>query len=766
MWWLGLTISSLLHLDVLTAGTRGASAPRVMLVHYGRLREDTGGDLHVFLTVKAIRELGYDVTLCHREVLQIPPDSAPSELLTGEDLSIAEVPMRVHLAEGAEYFAVIEFLWMGVEYFHEVLSLNRMLRDLSPRTVIIAVNPDIIHINQRKQRKDVKRPCAICDTYFQLEMSVWKSADIVAGVNKEFNLAVQKLLPNITLGLAPYAQLPMNASSVPWRLRSDVIYFGTAYGANYKSLEYLVANTVPELRTRLGATLHVYGGFKEYGSQANCVMHGIVEADVLHEAIRRSRWMVAPVVTNIGVSTKIVMALSLGTPVVTTSFGLGGMEDAKGPSPFVISSLDNFTNTVLSVYDDEELWRRKQAAAASFAESNFGVSNLRVQISNLIAKAGVVHKQRSNAARSRKDKLRVAWEVSGGSGSMLSTVQDAFQLMDDVVSIPQTSPCSSDGSSFDIYLRVQEQLSTSRPICCPSGSCRFILLSNWHAITFNNVTAGSIKREVDALWAPSSSQVSILRDRGFEESFVRFVPFGIDCSIIRNAPRSRDVRAELNLRMDTFVFGCIVDHFPSEYMDLVLEAFPKTLNFKYVLVFFSRSVDVKLKSSEINIKIVYDATISNHEIYRAIDILLLPVGSDFNLYHLETLILGKPIIAPFGGIVHDYVTNFKWSALYRLVKGEVETMAVAHRCKSLQDANANVEHKCRYSLKWLVASRRQLRKEIKAADSYLDFVPGLANTTADYICQQFQWKRMARIVAAELFRSLSVEAPWRGVRLL
>ena len=141
-----------------------------------------GDDFYVFLTVKALRELGYEVTLCRRAVLETPPDNSPSKLLNGEDQLFAAVPMRLHLAEGPEYLAVVEFLWMGVEYFEQIIALNRMLRDLSPRTVIITVNPDIIHINQRKQRP-VNEHCLICEGYFRLEMAVWKSADIVAGVN-------------------------------------------------------------------------------------------------------------------------------------------------------------------------------------------------------------------------------------------------------------------------------------------------------------------------------------------------------------------------------------------------------------------------------------------------------------------------------------------------------------------------------------------------------------------------------------------------------
>ena len=748
MLWLGLLLGSLR----LLAGAGGVSAARVLLVHYGRLREDSGGDFHVYLTVKAIRELGYEVTMCHREVLQVPPDYPRSELLSGEDLLIAEVPMRLHLAEGPEYFAVIEFLWMGVYYFDQIIALNRMFRDLSPRTVIIAANPDIIHINQRKQRPDARRRCPICDTYFQLEMSVWRSADIVAGVSKELNLAVKKLLPNVTLGLAPYAQLPMNASSTPWHLRKDVIYFGTAYGANYKALEFLVANTVPVIKSRFGATLYVYGGFKEYdyGSQDNCVIHGTVDPDVLHGAIRQSRWMVAPVVTNIGVSTKIVKALSLGTPVITTSFGLGGMDDAKGPSPFVISSLDNFTKTVLSVYNNEELWRRKQSVAVSFAESNFGVSNLKAQLSDLMAKADLIHTQRFNGVKRHSVELRVAFEISGSSDSSLSTIQEAFQFMKGVVSIPQTLPCSFSGTSYDVYLRVQEQLNPLRPLCCPSMSCRFILLSNWHAVIFSNETVDRIKHEADVLWAPSSSQVTALLDWGFEEAFVRFVPYGINCSKVRNASSSRDIREEIKVGTDTFVFGCIVDLFPSAYVNFIIETFPKSIAFKYVLVFFSRHAEVKLKKSKLNIKMVYDTTIRNYEIYRSIDMLLLPVGSDFNLYHLEALILGKPIIAPNGGIAHDYLTNFKWSALYRLVKGEVKTMTVLLQCQS------NEQQHCRYSLKWLVSSLRDLRREINAAANYRELLPSLSDAATEYICQKYGWEPISRIITVELFRSVKI----------
>ena len=129
---LGLVLSTLLLIGCSVA------APRVLLVHYGWLREDTVGDLHVFLTVKALRELGYEVTLCHRAVLETPPDNSPFKLLTGEDQLFA---------------AVVEFLWMGVGYFEQIIALNRMLRDLSPRTVIITVQRLLPNVHLRTATK-------------------------------------------------------------------------------------------------------------------------------------------------------------------------------------------------------------------------------------------------------------------------------------------------------------------------------------------------------------------------------------------------------------------------------------------------------------------------------------------------------------------------------------------------------------------------------------------------------------------------------------
>lgn len=746
MWRLGLGLLLLL------TSARGDGPRRVLLVHFGRLRQDSGGDLHVYFTAQALRDLGFEVTVGHRDVLQLPPDYVPSEPVTGKDQLIAEVPMRLHIAESPEYFAVIEFLWMGLSYLDEIRAVNRMFRELSPRTVVIVVNPDIIHIHQGHMIKH----CGICKVYYRYEMSLWRSADIIAGVNEELNLAVKRLLPDATLGLAPYAQPPLNVSQVPWSLRSDVIYFGSPFGANRLSVEHLVVEVLPALWKQHKATLHIYGGFQEgiCRSKENCVVHGKVEVEVLHEAVRRSRWMVAPVQTNVGVSTKIVTALSLGTPVITTPFGLGGMEITNDSSPLVISSLQNFSSTVLSVYDNEALWREKQAVAASFAEKNFGLRRLRERISDIMSKADTFSSKRIKPLPNSKSSIKVAWQIPTNNNTVLSTISRVFRFMNNVISIHMTSPCVGDDEVFDIYVGLQETLNPSRPICCPANSCSFIIFANWQRIFLSNAAIKSIQRNVDAIWAPLSYQATALRKR-FKESFVRLVPFGISCEEFLAKKSFRDIRAELQLKPETLVVGCIIDQYTAAYIGSILEAFPpKNNNVDYSLVFFARHSNVEVISSTINVSVVYDSLINNLDIYRAVDVLLLPFGSDLSLYHLEALIVGKPIIAPFGGIVHDYLTNYQWNPLYRLTAGETKKMPIEFSCSQLRD-DANLKI-CSAKVEWLGLAARSLRMELKNAPMFKKPKGKTQRNAPDYVCQQFGWNRLANLIYFELNRAMKL----------
>ena len=225
-------IDSTTDIDNLSSST----ARHVMVVHLQELTDDQGGDNHVFGQIKAFLRLGYNVTYVflldykkhydrkdffdlHKLGVHVIDGSA------GANDGTAVLNMKLQLA--FQYDAVVEFLWGNPQYLAYLRQFNQILKDISPLTDIVIVNPDIFHQRLQKEYGNERRGCRQCTIYKEAELYFWENAEIVAGVSEEVNSVTRKLVPAAKVLLLPYCELvPKVERDLPWNERSGVIYAG------------------------------------------------------------------------------------------------------------------------------------------------------------------------------------------------------------------------------------------------------------------------------------------------------------------------------------------------------------------------------------------------------------------------------------------------------------------------------------------------------------------------------------------------------------
>ena len=704
-----------------------------------------GGDYHVYTTVLALTQLGHQITLCHPKVLEpLSDEEKPYEYLVVEEIAMALFPVQLHVISHEEYFMVVEFLWFGHEYMNEVKAINSVFRKYSPRTSLVAVLPDIWHRRLQTASGTPLESCKLCLQYYQHEMEIWKQVNIIAGVNSHLVDYAQTILPDAVFALAPYAQLPVTPSNVPWSKRRDLIYYGSPYRGNNLAVDVLAKDVAPRLFEALGVTVHIYGGFDCPACEASrgCVLHGFVSTEGMQDAIREARWMVAPVVVEAGVSTKIVTALSLGTPVLTTPLGLGGMENAKQPFPIVVAELRNLTATLLSIYNDEQLWLSKQQIAADFAENYFGMTYLKLQMSDILSKAAKITEHKHSLAT--RAVLKVAWELTVDSSSVMYSFQKLLPYLTGIQSKVISTECAS---KVDVYVRLKHEFDGTRPGCCPVESCKFISHFDWETLLVNPDAVSFVQRQVDAVWAFSLFQSKAFHSNGIDADKIREIPIGVNCAGIKSTGLLPDVRSKYGISMGTKVFGMILGEHAERSMKVVLHAFEISPEVPYLLVFFSRKpVPAINLPPTLNTRVIQDPNLNNYDIYRAVDVLLLPVGSELSVSQLEGPLFHNHVIAPNNGIAIDYLP--KESLFYTLVPGDTQPLATEVKCTSLGLGEAcNTKS---FDSLWVVPNGKAFSDAVRGAAPSDSGLARNSSRLVDFICEHYDWKRISDIVLVEL----------------
>jgi glycosyltransferase involved in cell wall biosynthesis len=90
----------------------------------------------------------------------------------------------------------------------------------------------------------------------------------------------------------------------------------------------------------------------------------------MQEYLRRAKVSICPVRLKIGVQTKILEALSWGTPVVTTSAGNSGIGGCSGSELWVEDEPNIFASRVVSLLRGEG-WNQLSEKGRKLAENGF-----------------------------------------------------------------------------------------------------------------------------------------------------------------------------------------------------------------------------------------------------------------------------------------------------------------------------------------------------------------------------------------------------------
>jgi glycosyltransferase involved in cell wall biosynthesis len=142
--------------------------------------------------------------------------------------------------------------------------------------------------------------------------------------------------------------------------RKDIMFVGGfSHTPNIDAMEWFVESIWPIIEDNLpDTTLYIIGSnpTKEILALAkeNIVVTGFVDDAVLDNYYRSCKVVVAPLRYGAGIKGKVVDALYNGMPLVTTTIGAEGFEDAQS-AMMIADQPEQFAEKVQILYQDEKL---------------------------------------------------------------------------------------------------------------------------------------------------------------------------------------------------------------------------------------------------------------------------------------------------------------------------------------------------------------------------------------------------------------------------
>ncbi len=282
----------------------------------------------------------------------------------------------------------------GLELAHAL----PLVRRYAPRALLVYDAHNVEHRLQRSAfRSDLRQPRRWAPAMYSLlqslrlkryEAEVCRQADVVACVSPQDATALRKLgagiqpvlIPN-GLRLTDYPFPADDGQPLPVELSSAadgplLVFTGKMdYRPNWDALEWFTSAILPRIAAiEPQVKLAVVGRGLRPRLASRLDPGRVILAGGVPDTrpfIARADVAVMPLRMGGGTRFKLLEAMALGAPVVSTRRGVEGFQAAHGQELLLADGPDEFAQAVLRVLGDPDLRRRLRLAARAFVEARY-----------------------------------------------------------------------------------------------------------------------------------------------------------------------------------------------------------------------------------------------------------------------------------------------------------------------------------------------------------------------------------------------------------
>lgn len=226
---------------------------------------------------------------------------------------------------------------------------------------------------------------AEADRMRQREMAIWRQADVSLYLSDEEAQIASSLDPTACVRpVVPYRFEDFGGSRHAPPSHEVIFVAGFGHPPNEDAATWLVSKVWPTVvRAIPEATLSIIGSHPTRAVRALARRHIGIHANVsdteLAQAYQRARVAVVPLRCGAGVKLKVVEALRIGIPLVTTSVGAQGL-----PGLFSVASVEDdarhFAEAVITLLRNDTLWEAQCRRQTDFARQLFSAEAARVSV--------------------------------------------------------------------------------------------------------------------------------------------------------------------------------------------------------------------------------------------------------------------------------------------------------------------------------------------------------------------------------------------------
>lgn len=359
---------------------KSTGGKKILAITYEVPRFDKYSGAHRFFNLlKILRDLDFSVTLLSNST--IVQENYVTQL---QQIGVEVIYGRdsvTHFEELGKYFDVVIFHTQSTaEYMDPVKAHFQKAR-------IIFDTSDLHYLRLQREGETTGDQEALrkAKEYKRKELLMAQKSDVVFVVSedeKDFLMRETAGKANGRIEVVPNVH-QVSPTSTLFEQRRGLMFIGAfSHAPNRDAVVYFLKEIFPEVLKKLDVNFYVIGNNPPdsvLGFQGpNVIFTGYVP-DVT-PYYEKCRLMVAPLRYGAGVKGKLTESMSLGLPFVTTSVGAEGMDLVDRRHCFIADDPGGFSDKLIRLYDDRELWETFRANSLKLALERFSYETVKKRL--------------------------------------------------------------------------------------------------------------------------------------------------------------------------------------------------------------------------------------------------------------------------------------------------------------------------------------------------------------------------------------------------
>jgi GT2 family glycosyltransferase/glycosyltransferase involved in cell wall biosynthesis len=371
-------ISKGINLDVVKviAEAANSSVVKVLVMDYrAPMGHISAGELATVGILKDLRSIGFEVVFISRDMR---PNAMVDENLRYEGVEVINSDSGYESAEdyinkkGHEFSL---YYLIRVDVAEAVLDI---IRYASPSAKAIFHEPDLYFLRESREAilKNDPNLQIKADATMRQELGVIDRVDHTVIVSQNELAYLRKHRPQAPISVFPVLYAPVEINVCEYSQRKDIFFLGGfGHPPNTDAVIWFVKNVWPLIQmadTKI--KFHIIGSempqeVLNLKAVNGVVVHGFVEN--LGPLLSKFRIGIAPLRYGAGIKGKVATTLGAGIPCICSSIAAEGMFLSNGVNAIIADTPMEFSNAVLKLNSDKDLWNTLSSNGRSHVVENF-----------------------------------------------------------------------------------------------------------------------------------------------------------------------------------------------------------------------------------------------------------------------------------------------------------------------------------------------------------------------------------------------------------